>query len=291
MTGDDNSPVSAPKRKRTGVGKKAKKTRVEGKELEFEVEEEAENEKTVEEDEGEEEKKTDKNEEDIATFISTPEYVPTGSSNSSPDFSSPESPLDAPIQSHANVDLITFDSFTSANVAKLRQERDRLELAGLRKRRTLLRQLDRSTWPILFVTLQLRGLLASRCVFESQRRFRKLKLSLYTREEKEALRVLETQFPTQKSANVVDLCSKTAWRVDPRRPTYLSQRGKAETLTQRRQPTPEEEQRVIQNWKTSRDFKLNTLASLQSKPKQLTHIRERLILYALLLLPLRSSFL
>ena len=42
-------------------------------------------------------------------------------------------PPDTPIQSHANVDHITFDSFTSANVMKLRQGRDRLELARLRK--------------------------------------------------------------------------------------------------------------------------------------------------------------
>ena len=79
----------------------------------------------------------------------------------------------------------------------------------MRRRRTLLHQLDRSTWPTPFVTLQLHELLPARYIFESEKHFRKFKLLAYTREE-EALRALETQFPTQKSANIVDLRSKVA---------------------------------------------------------------------------------
>ena len=82
----------------------------------------------------------------------SPIYIP---SLSSPEPETPESCIDTPIQSHASVDLVTFSVLSSNNVARLRQERDRLQFAGLRKRHTLLRQLDRSTWPVLFAALRL----------------------------------------------------------------------------------------------------------------------------------------
>ena len=84
----------------------------------------------------------------------SPIFIPT---LSSPEPETPEAMLDTPIQSHANVDLATFSQLNSNNVARLRQERDRLRFAGLRKRHSLLHQLDRSTWPVLFMVLQLRG--------------------------------------------------------------------------------------------------------------------------------------
>ncbi len=62
-----------------------------------------------------------------------------------------------PIQSHANVDLVTFDVLNPHNVQKLIQERDRLEFGNLRRRHTLLHQLDRTQWPVLFTILQLHG--------------------------------------------------------------------------------------------------------------------------------------
>ena len=84
----------------------------------------------------------------------SPIFIP---SLSSPEPDTPDSCVDTPIQSHANVDLVTFSLLNSNNVARLRQERDRLQFAGLRKRHTLLHQLDRSTWPVLFAVLRLQG--------------------------------------------------------------------------------------------------------------------------------------
>ena len=52
-----------------------------------------------------------------------------------------EACVDTPIQSHANIDLVTFNQLSSNDVTRLRQERDRLQLGGLRKRHTLLHQL------------------------------------------------------------------------------------------------------------------------------------------------------
>ena len=78
----------------------------------------------------------------------SPVFIPT---LSSPESDTPEATVDTPIQSHANVDLVTFSVLNSTNVSRLRQERDRLQFAGLRKRHSLLHQLDRSTWPVLFM--------------------------------------------------------------------------------------------------------------------------------------------
>ena len=87
--------------------------------------------------------------------IPSPEYV-------QPEFSSEEEMSDEedslPIQSHANIDLITFDSLNSNTVQKLIQERDRLEFGNLRKRHTLLHQIDRTQWPVLFQILILQNI-------------------------------------------------------------------------------------------------------------------------------------
>ena len=72
---------------------------------------------------------------------------------SSPEPETPEACVDAPIQSHANVDLVAFSQLNSDSVAKLRQKRDRLQLGGLTSRRALLRQLDRSVWPAVAVAV------------------------------------------------------------------------------------------------------------------------------------------
>ena len=82
--------------------------------------------------------------ESVQEIPESPIFIPT---LSSPEPDTPEAIVDTPIQSHANVDLVTFNQLNSNNVARLRQERDRLQFAGLRKRHTLLHQLDRSTWP------------------------------------------------------------------------------------------------------------------------------------------------
>ena len=85
--------------------------------------------------------------------IPSPEYVP-------PEFSSEEEMSDEedslPIQSHANIDLITFDSLNSNTVQKLIQERDRLEFGNLRKRHTLLRRINHAAASALQMVKPLR---------------------------------------------------------------------------------------------------------------------------------------
>ena len=105
----------------------------------------------------------------------SPIFIPT---LSSPEPDSPEDCTDTPIQSHANVDLVTFSLLNSNNVTRLRQERDRLQFAGLRKRHTLLHQLDRSTWPVLFAVLKLQGHLSETCVYENAEDFQQFRTLL-----------------------------------------------------------------------------------------------------------------
>ena len=83
----------------------------------------------------------------------SPIYIPT---LSSPEPETPEaSDVDTPIQSHANVDLVTFSSFNSTNVTRLRQERDRLQFAGLRKRHSRKRQLHNCNCNLLIAILKI----------------------------------------------------------------------------------------------------------------------------------------
>ena len=110
----------------------------------------------------------------------SPIFIP---SLSSPEPETPENCVDTPIQSHANVDLVTFSVLNSNNVAKLRQERDRLQFAGLRKRHTLLHQLDRSIWPVLFAVLRLQGHLPEDCVYEAAEDFEQFRTLLVKRED------------------------------------------------------------------------------------------------------------
>ena len=127
-----------------------------------------------------------------------------------------------PIQSHANIDLVTFDSLNSHTIQKLIQERDRLEFGNMRQRHTLLHQIDRTPWPVLFQILKLHEKLPSTYVFENKKYFKRFK-RLLVEDEDEVLEVLKKQFPQQEASNMVDLCSKVTWCIDPRYSTYLNQ--------------------------------------------------------------------
>ena len=158
------------------------------------------------------------------------------------------------MQSRANVDLVAFNQLNSGDASRLREERDRLRLGGLRRRHTLLHRLDRSTWPALFNALQPRGRLPDACVYENAEDFEKLRPFL-SKQEDAVLEALEKQRPPQKSASVVDVCSKIMWRVDPRLPTRLEQLDKVKRLTLTYHPSEEEEKMIIQSWKSSWDSK------------------------------------
>ena len=119
----------------------------------------------------------------------------------------------------------------------------------------MLHQLDRSIWPALFMTLQLHGHLGDQCSYENASDFEQFRQLLIKKEDK-VLEVLERQYPAQKSASVVDLCSKITWCIDPRHATFLDQFGKVKQLMQTYHPNEEEEKMIIQNWKSSWDSKV-----------------------------------
>ena len=168
---------------------------------------------------------------------------------------SPETVEDTPTQSHAKIDIVTFNQLSSNSVSKLRQERDRLRFGGLRGRHSLLHQLDRSVWPVLFMILKLHGQLPEGCSHESTSDFEQFRQLLVKREDA-VLEVLERQYPAQKSASIVDLCTKITWCIDPRYATNLEQYGKVKQLMQTYHPSEEEEKMIVQNWKSSWDAKV-----------------------------------
>ena len=204
----------------------------------------------------------------IQQICDSPQYIPTAEFSDCEETVIPEEDNMTPIQSHANVDLITFDVLNPQNVQKLIQERDRLEFGNLRRRHTLLHQLDRTQWPVLFTILQLHGSLPFKYNYETKGHFQQFKLLLYTRED-EVLQILKKQYPSQKSASVVDLCAKVIWCIDPRFSTYLSQYGKVKSLTQQYNPTIEEQQTIVNYWKTSWDSKVLGPVSVKSQLKQI----------------------
>ena len=81
------------------------------------------------------------------------------------------------------------------------------------------------------------------------------------------LEVLIKQHPPQKSASVVDLCSKVVWCIDPRYSTYLDQFGKVKQLMQTYHPS-EKEKMIMQNWKSSESLALKQLMVVE---KRVTH--------------------
>ena len=149
-------------------------------------------------------------EERVQDICESPQYVPSAEFSDIEETASPEEQDMTPIQLHANIDLATFDVLNAHNVQKLIQERDRLEFGNLRRRHTLLHQIDRTRWPVLFAILQLHGSLPFSYNYESRKHFYQFKLLLYTRED-EVLEALKKQYPSQKSASAVDLCSKVIW--------------------------------------------------------------------------------
>ena len=127
-------------------------------------------------------------------------------------------------QGHANIELVTFDKLNPYTVETLMQERQRLEYGSLRNRYSLLHQIDRSQWTALFAITQLHGVTPLEWSHDLSEHFQQYRAILQTWEE-EVLEMLKKQFPPQKAASVVELCSKAVWRIDPRSPSYLGRCG------------------------------------------------------------------
>ena len=67
---------------------------------------------------------------------------------------------------------------------------------------------------------------------------------------------LKKTYPTTKNSNVVELCSKIIFNIDPRFPTFLSQYGKVKQLIDTYSKTAEEEKMIVESWKKTWDEKI-----------------------------------
>ena len=91
--------------------------------------------------------------------------------------------------------------------------------------------------------------------YDDKSHFTSFRLLLATQED-QVLDILKKTYPTTKTSNVVELCSKIIFNIDPRYPTFLSQYGKIKSLIDTYSPTAEEEKMIVESWKKSWDEKI-----------------------------------
>ena len=91
----------------------------------------------------------------------------------------------------------TVDSLSSQNVNLICSERDKMKLGGITNRHPLLFHFNRSLWPVLFATVQLKGLLPMNYSFDNKRHLARFKLLLATKEDEVLSFKLLEEYMTQ----------------------------------------------------------------------------------------------
>ena len=71
---------------------------------------------------------------------------------------------------------------------------------------------NRTLWPIIFATLQLKGMLPLGYSFDNKEHLTAFRLLLAQQEDK-VLDSLKKIYPTTKTSNVVELCSKITFKI------------------------------------------------------------------------------
>ena len=190
-----------------------------------------------------------KNNDDIGppTWVpDSPIYVPPAT------FSSPEISDDdqMKVTTHTTMEVKTIDTLNANNVMMISSERDKMKLGGILRNHPLLFHFNRTLWPVLFVTCQLKGLMPLQYDFDNPRHMKTFKL-LLIRQEDQVMEALKKTYPSTKSSNAVDLCSKIVFNIDPRYPTFLQQYGKVKNILDIYSPTEEEQRLIMEYWKTT----------------------------------------
>ena len=159
------------------------------------------------------------------------------------------------ITTHTTMEVKTIDTLNSGNINLIGSERDKMKLGGISRNHPLLFHFNRTLWPVLFATLQLKGMLPIDYDYDDKTHFTSFRLLLATQEE-QVLDTLRKTYPTTKNSNVVELCSRIIFNIDPRFPTFLSQYGKVKQLIDTYSPTAEEEKMIVESWKKTWDEKI-----------------------------------
>ena len=88
----------------------------------------------------------------------SPIYVPPATF-SSPDISDDDSVNQMKVTTHTTMEVKTIDTFNANNVMMICSERDKMRLGGIQRNHPLLFHFNRTLWPVLFATCQLKGLM------------------------------------------------------------------------------------------------------------------------------------
>ena len=179
----------------------------------------------------------------------SPIYVPPATF-SSPDISDDDSVNHMKVTTHTTMEVKTIDSFNPNNIMMICSERDKMKLGGIQKNHPLLFHFNRTLWPVLFATCQLKGLMPLSYDFDNAKHMKSFKLLLH-QEETQVLEALRKTYPSTKASNAVDLCSHIVFCVDPRYPTFLRQYGEVKNILDVYSPTQEEQKLIIDYWKST----------------------------------------
>ena len=139
-------------------------------------------------------------EEDTMTFSPpaneppSPTYTPVFS----PLEEEEEEELKEAITTHTTMEVKTIDTFNSGNINLICSERDKMKLGGIAKSHPLLFHFNRTLWPVLFATLQLKKLIPSDHDYDDKANFTSFRLLLATQED-QVLDTLKKTYPTTKT--------------------------------------------------------------------------------------------
>ena len=87
------------------------------------------------------------------------------------------------ITTHTTMEVKTIDTFNSGNINLICSERDKMKLGGISKNHPLLFHFNRTLWPVLFATLQLKGMLPIDYNYDNRTHVTSFRLLLATQEE------------------------------------------------------------------------------------------------------------
>ena len=99
------------------------------------------------------------------------------------------------ITTHTTMEVKTIDTFNSGNINLICSERDKMKLGGISKNHPLLFHFNRTLWPVLFATLQLKGMLPIDYNYDNRTHVTSFRLLLATQEEQvlDVLKMIQIQ--------------------------------------------------------------------------------------------------
>ena len=124
----------------------------------------------------------------------SPTYIPAFS----PLEEEEEDEVKEAITTHTTMEVKTIDTLNSGNINLICSERDKMKLGGILRSHPLLFHFNRTLWPVLFATLQLKKMMPMDYDYDDKSHFTSFRLLLATQED-QVLDTLKKTYPTTKT--------------------------------------------------------------------------------------------